>query len=115
MTLSSFARARELDISAMLLPHWGLITGNAVQKFLSASERVTRETAEWIFERVQKGWSDEEILSEYTAHVYSTSLAEAYPPDAFRLNSSIMIALVRREMLSAEASSAALSAGKESR
>ena len=48
MTLSSFARARELDISAMLLPHWGLITGNAVQKFLSASERVTRETAEWM-------------------------------------------------------------------
>ena len=98
MTLASFARARELDITAMLLPHRGLITGAAVTTFLSESERVTRETAAWILDRIHAGMTDEEILSAYTARVYVPALHQAYPPDAFRLNSSIMIGVVRREL-----------------
>ena len=98
MTLDAFARARQLDITAMLLPHWGLIAGADAPVFLDRSEAAVRETAEWVLGCIRRGMDDARILDEYTARIYSDSLSEAYPPDAFRLNSSIMIGIIRREM-----------------
>ena len=43
------------------------------------------------------GADDREILSRYEALFYTDTIRPVYPPDAFRLNTSIMIALIRRE------------------
>lgn len=97
MTLESFARARTLDISAMLLPHYGLIPRASAQEFLARSEQSTRDTAELVLRLIDDGADDAEILALYEARFYTDDMHAVYPPDAFRLNTSIMIALIRRE------------------
>ncbi len=98
MTLDSFARARSLDIDAMLLPHHGLVGRDAAARFLARSEQNTRETADCILRLINEGADDGEILRRYEAQYYTDAVREKYPPDAFRLNTSIMIGVVRREM-----------------
>ena len=97
MTLDSFARAKSLDISAMLLPHYGLIDRAASAEFLARSEQSTRDTAAFVLRLIADGADDREILSRYEALFYTDTIRPVYPPDAFRLNTSIMIALIRRE------------------
>ena len=97
MTLDAFVRARTLDISAMLLPHWGLIDRTSVREFLDRSEQSTRETAALVLRLISDGADDAEILARYEARFYTDEMHAVYPPDAFRLNTSIMIALIRRE------------------
>ncbi len=97
MTLNAFVKARELDIDAMLLPHRGLVDGIRAAEFLHRSEQATLDTAEYFLGLMEQGLSDDEILARYTDAVYTSAVRDTYPPDAFRLNSSIMIALVRRE------------------
>ena len=98
MTLDAFAKARELDIGTMLLPHRGLVDGAHASAFLRASEQAAIDTAEYFLGLIRQGLSDDEILARYTDAVYTDDVQKTYPPDAFRLNSSIMIALVRREI-----------------
>ena len=98
MTLDSFDRAKTLDIAAMLLPHYGLIDRAAAAEFLVRSEQSTHETADYIRQRIDAGADDAEILAQYEARFYTDAVRETYPPDAFRLNTSIMIGVVRREM-----------------
>ena len=99
MTLDAFAKVRGLTISAMLLPHRGLIDGARASDFLRRSEQAAIDTAEYFLHWMKQGLSDDEILVRYTDSVYTEEVRDTYPPDAFRLNSSIMIALVRREVL----------------
>ena len=99
MTLDAFAKVRGLTISAMLLPHRGLIDGARASDFLRHSEQAAIDTADYFLHWMKQGLSDDEILVRYTDSVYTEEVRDTYPPDAFRLNSSIMIALVRREVM----------------
>lgn len=100
MTLASFARADALDIRHMLIPHFGLIGADEAKTYLSRSEQVTRETAESFLSLMKRGLDDAEILDRYRRNVYTDEIAPFYPEDAFLLNSSIMISLIRRECFS---------------
>ena len=99
-TLDSFAKAKSLPIDAMLLPHHGLIGGAAAAEFLLRSEQAARETADRFARMISAGMTDAEILAQYTDEIYTDAVRQTYPPDAFALNSSIMIALIRRECTS---------------
>jgi len=101
MTLDAFARAKTFDIGTMLLPHRGLVDGIRAAEFLRCSEQAARDTADYFLGLMRQGLSDDAILARYTDAVYTDDVQKTYPPDAFRLNSSIMIALVRREVFSA--------------
>ena len=89
---------REVEIGAMLLPHRGLVDGAHASAFLRASEQAAIDTAEYFLALMRQGLSDDAILARYTDAVYTDDVQKTYPPDAFRLNSSIMIALIRREI-----------------
>ena len=98
MTLDAFARAKTLDVGAMLLPHYGLIGRAASAEFLERSEQSARDTADFILQLIKAGADDTEILSRYETAFYTDIICPVYPIDAFRLNTSLMIALVRREL-----------------
>ena len=98
MTLDAFARAKTLAIDAMLLPHHGLVGREQAAEFLARSEQSTRETADCILRLIDDGADNGEILARYEERFYTDAVREKYPPDAFRLNTSIMIGVVRREM-----------------
>ena len=100
MTLDSIQKARKLDIQNVLLPHYGLVSGEEAQCYLSKSEEVTQEVCTLILDLLKAGKSKEEIFAHITDRLYTDRVKPAYPYDAYKLNSEIMIELIRKELLS---------------
>ena len=92
-------KAKQLDIRQMLLPHYGMVEGEELQVYLERSEAVVKETAEYIVSMFRAGKTKEEILEILTEYSYPAHVREVYPIDAYRLNTGIIIELVRRELV----------------
>ena len=99
MTLDSFKKAKELDIENILVPHRGLISGENAKEFIEKSEKAATKTAEMIKELFLSGLNEEEVFELYKNKVYTEEIKPYYPIDAFNLNSSIMIRLIKNELL----------------
>ncbi|MBR0025943.1 MAG: MBL fold metallo-hydrolase [Clostridia bacterium] len=98
VTLRSIEKAAKLDIEHLVMPHLGLVSGDAVRFFLGNMERVNRETAEAIAAILRRGGSREEGMQYIKDTFYSGYMQTIYPEDALNLNSSIMVELVEREL-----------------
>ena len=96
-TLQSFQKAKALGAEQLLVPHYGLLCGNAVNNFLEESEKVTVFTASQIRRQLEAGAGEETILQELTAAFYAPHVEPVYPRDAFLLNTTIMIRLIQKE------------------
>ena len=72
-TLDAFGKVNRLEMEQILLPHYGVVAG--------------------------EGKTREEILAFLTERDYGENVAPTYPIDAFRLNTEIMIELVRKERM----------------
>lgn len=99
LTLSSFRKVKALDIESILIPHYGIVSGEEAQRYLAQSERAAVETADIIKTSLQSGQSHEEILKLLTGRFYQEHVAPVYPLDAFELNTGIMIRLIEAELL----------------
>lgn len=101
MALDAIHRAKQLEIASILLPHYGPVAGAEAADYLVCAEKNARETAERILSLLRSGKTREEILDQLTGEYHSPRVAPVYPIDAFRLNTGIMIDLIRRELLEA--------------
>ncbi len=99
MTLDSIRKAEHLDIETFLLPHYGLLSGEEARHYLSKGKAVAQQFAQLILEQLKTGASNEEIFDLITKGFYTDDVRPAYPYHAYRLNTSIMIDLIRRELL----------------
>ena len=99
MSLESFRRAKELDIENMLVPHYGLLNKQETRSFLEKSEKILRKTAEHVVEIFQNGGSSDDALNFFEENFYTDIIRPTYPIDAFLLNTSIMIELIKNELL----------------
>ena len=99
MTLESFAKARALKIDSLLIPHYGVVSGDAAQAFLDGSERAARETAKTICDILASGGTKEDAFAWFKEHIYIESVRPAYPVEAFKLNTGILIDLIERELV----------------
>lgn len=99
MSLESFARAKELDIENMLVPHYGLLDKHETKYFLENSEKVLRKTAEHVVEIFENGGNSDDALKFFEENFYTDIIRPTYPIDAFLLNTSIMIELIKKELL----------------
>jgi len=97
MTMDSFEKAKKLNISRILAPHYGLIEGDEAKRFLDNSQRASRAFAQALRDIFASGGSDEDALDYCRDHIYLEHVRPTYPIDAFLLNSSIMIDLIRKE------------------
>ncbi len=102
MSLDSIARAQRLDIAQLLSPHLGLLDEKQTDYFLKNARRASEEAAQVILDRLVSGMADEEIIDEFCGRYIRGYITEIYPIDAARLNTSIMIKLIRSELLGAE-------------
>lgn len=96
-TLSSLEKAETLGAETLLVPHYGPIRGAAVKQYLSNAKAVTVETAEIIRRLLEAGAGEEQVLQALTRQYYGPHVQPVYPRDAFCLNTSIMIRLIRKE------------------
>ena len=97
MTMDSFAKAKRLKIDKILVPHYGMIEGEEAKGFLDKSEQASRAFAAALTKIFAAGGSDEDALDYCREHIYLEHVRPTYPIDAFLLNSSIMIGLIRKE------------------
>ena len=97
MTLRSFAKAKRLDIENVLIPHYGLVGGREAATYLHDSERASVATADRITEIFQNGGTFDDAMAYFTDAIYKEHVRPTYPIDAFRLNTTILINLIRKE------------------
>ena len=98
-TLRSIDRIKRLNINHMLAPHYGLLNESQTNYFLSNMKSAAEQTAQEILENLKAGKSDDEIINMIKDKFWHGYIKEIYPEDAINLNTSIMIELVKKELL----------------
>lgn len=99
MALNSIDRVSQLDIKQILAPHYGLLSEEQTEFFLSNMRAASVEAAEMIAEGLRAGKSDSQLIAQFKARYRNDSVKAIYPEDAVDLNTSIMIELIRNTEL----------------
>ena len=98
-TIKSIEKAEKLDITSIITPHYGLLDKSQTQYFLGNMKAAARNTANDILDSIKRGYGDEEIIKQFKDIYWHGYIKEIYPEDAITLNTSIMIRLIRNELL----------------
>ena len=99
MSLDAFAKVKAMDIDYMLLPHYGVVDKAETQRFLKNAEWTFRDTAEKIVEMYKAGGTVEDGIEYYKERFYKDNVIPTYPVNAFKLNTSIMVELIKKELV----------------
>ena len=99
MTMDSFARAQALDVRRLLIPHYGEMAGEEAQAYLRDSKKAAMDAAQRIREIFISGGSKEEAFAYFRETFYTECVRPTYPIEAFKLNTSILIDLIQRELV----------------
>lgn len=98
-TIASIEKIEKLNITSILSPHYGLLDKSQTEFFLKNMKASAVETAESLVASLRNGLSDEEIIEKFKAKYWHGYIKEIYPEDAASLNTSIMINLIKKELM----------------
>lgn len=98
-SIRSIERVEKLGIRYILTPHYGILNEKQTNFFLTNMKHASEKTAMDIIESVEKGKSDDEIIADFKEKYWKGYIKEIYPEDAVNLNTSIMIKLIKNEMM----------------
>ena len=87
-----------MSIDSMVIPHYGLVSSEEVRNYLINGEETARKSADMILHQLSQGKTTGEILDYLTDVLYTEQVRPSYPYDAFRMNTEIMINLIRKEL-----------------
>jgi len=99
-SIASIERVEKLDIKYLVAPHYGLLDEKQTAFFLRNMKSAAVDLAQDLVDRIKKGHSDEEIIQHFIDKYWHGYKREISPIDAFRLNSSITINLIKKELCS---------------
>lgn len=99
MALDSIERVKNLDIESILVPHYGVLEGDKARLYVENAKARAVSTAKWISDSLKNNLSKTEIADKFIEKVYHGYVKEIYPIDALKLNTSIMIDLIERELV----------------
>lgn len=97
MTINSIERIKQLDIENILMPHYGLLDREQTKIYLERSKNSAIETANEIIDMFKENKADDEIAEYFKNKFYHGYIKDIYPIDAMKLNTGIMINLLRKE------------------
>ncbi len=100
--IESIQKVKALNAENILVPHFGVISGEFCEKYVQKAECEAIALKDKIVKEIENGKTDEEIIEVLRDKYFKDYIKEIYPPKAFALNTSISIALIRREFCSAE-------------
>jgi len=100
MTLDSIAKIDGLKIKKLLAPHFGILSEEQTAFFLKNMRASAEDTALFVVQRLKNGVSKAELIAEIKEKFRRGYIRKIYPEDAVNLNTSIMIDLVEKELLS---------------
>ncbi len=99
MSLRSIGRVEKLDVRKLLSPHLGILNAEQTEYFLKNMRSACVTAAKFITDMIRSGKSDNDIITEFKRRYIKGYIADIYPEDAAELNTSIMIGLIKREVL----------------
>ncbi|MGI5924663.1 MAG: MBL fold metallo-hydrolase [Lentisphaeria bacterium] len=97
LSLAALDRAMAMPIRRLLLPHHGLIEGDACRDFLRASRYWLIETRRRLREAQAAGKSDAELRQLFRDLFYTGMLRRVQPEQAFDINAGYSIPLLLKE------------------
>lgn len=98
-TLSSIEKIEKRRVAAIIAPHLGLLSKAQTEVFLRNMRSAAQSAAEELLAVIKDGCSDEMIIERFKRKYWHGYIKEIYPEDAVTLNTSIMIGLIRKELL----------------
>lgn len=98
-TLTSIDKVLELKINKLLSPHLGILNEEQTRFFLQNCLESNRSSAQLISSLLEQGLQDNEIIARFKEVYWKGYIRDIYPEDAVDLNTSIMIKLIRTELL----------------
>jgi glyoxylase-like metal-dependent hydrolase (beta-lactamase superfamily II) len=90
-TMASIKKCRKINAKYVISPHYGLVPEKAAELYWDYAENTTNLHKDFIFERINKGASFEEIMKDYKKEFYSEIVADEQPVEAFLLNAQHMV------------------------
>ena len=97
--LSSIEKIEERKVTSIVAPHLGLLNQTQTDFFLGNMKSAAQNTADHFLDSIKNGLCDDEIIEQYKQKYWHGYIKEIYPEDAMRLNTSIMISLIKKELL----------------
>lgn len=98
-SISSIERVEKLGVRYILAPHYGILSKEQTKYFLENMKSASENTAFDIKSSIERGESDERIIEEFKKRYWHGYIKEIYPEDAINLNTSIMISLIKKELM----------------
>ncbi len=99
MALNSIEKAKTLDIENILAPHYGVLDKKQTKKYIEDCKTNAIETANGILNILKNGGSDQDAINYFMNKYYLGYAKEIYPIDAITLNTTIMVNLIKKELL----------------
>ena len=97
--IASIVKIEKRNIRSILSPHFGLLDEMQTDFFLSNMKAVSQQLARELLDGLKQGCSEAEIIEQYKARYWRGYIREIYPEDAVQLNTSIMIRLIKNELM----------------
>lgn len=98
-TIASMEKIEQLNVTAIVAPHLGLLNKTQTEFFLKNMKSSTQNAAQDLLESIKNGLSEEEIIEQFKEKYWHGYIKEIYPEDAANLNTSITICLIKNELL----------------
>ena len=98
-TIASIEKIEQLDISAIVVPHFGLLNPVQTEYFLKNMKSSTQNEVNTLLDSIKSGLSDEKIIEQFKERYWHGYIKGIYPEDAAALNTSITIRLIKNELL----------------
>ncbi len=99
MAIESIERVSKLNIKQLLAPHYGILSDSQTEFFLKNMKSAAENAALIMMEGIKSGKTAEELIADFKARYCHGHVRDIYPDDAVNLNTSIMIELVRKELM----------------
>ena len=99
MTLSSIARVKALSPEKILVPHYGLLSGEDAPSYVKNAEASAISTTNDIVQILKSGGTHKDALDYFRDKFYNEFIQTVYPVDAMELNTNIMINLIEKELM----------------
>ncbi len=99
MALDSISKVENLDIENILAPHYGVLNNEQTEEYLQNARKNAVETANSIVEIIKNGGTDEDAINYFMNRFYKGYAKEIYPIDAITLNTTIMVNLIKKELI----------------
>ena len=98
-TISSIEKIEERKVMSIVAPHLGLLNKVQTEFFLGNMKSAAQNIANNLLDSIKNGLSDEEIINQFKEKYWHGYIKEIYPEVAVTLNTSIMICLIKNELL----------------